>query len=344
MAKKKRNIFLFIFLILILIAGGGYYYINSILSSGFDIDKTVYIYIDESKNYNELLTQIDTTAHVQNREGFKQLASYMKYPESIKTGRYAITPDMNIRQAIRMLQLGQQSPVRLTFNNMRLKEDLAKRISEQLMLDESELLAVLNSPQKASEYGFTEETFGAMFIPNTYEIYWDTSSENFLKRMQSEYNRFWTEERKNKASAQGLTPVEVSNLAAIVEEECYFADEYPTVAGLYLNRLKRGQLLQADPTVKYAVGDFSLQRVLNRHLEVDSPYNTYKYQGLPPGPIRIPSIKGIDAVLNPADHSYLYMCAKEDFSGRHNFAVTHAEHERNAARYRKALNERRIFR
>ncbi|HCO67137.1 MAG TPA: endolytic transglycosylase MltG [Dysgonomonas sp.] len=344
MVKKKRNIFLFIFLILILIAGGGYYYINSILSSGFDIDKTVYIYIDESKNYDAVLTQIDTSAHVQNREGFKQLASYMKYPESIKTGRYAITPDMNIRQAIRMLQLGQQSPVRLTFNNIRLKKDLAKRISEQLMLDESELIAVLNSPQKALEYGFTEETFGAMFIPNTYETYWDTSAENFLKRMKSEYNRFWTEERKKKASAQGLTPVEVSILASIVEEECYFADEYPTVAGLYLNRLKRGQLLQADPTVKYAVGDFSLQRVLNRHLEVDSPYNTYKYQGLPPGPIRIPSIKGIDAVLNPADHSYLYMCAKEDFSGRHNFAVTHAEHERNAARYRKALNERRIFR
>lgn len=343
MAKKKRNIFLFIFLIFILIAGGGYYYVNTIISSGFDINKTAYIYIDESRDYESILTQIDTAAHVQNKEGFRQLASYMKYPENIKTGRYAIAPGMNIRQVIRMLQLGQQSPVKLTFNNMRMKEDLAKRISEQLMLNESELLAVLNSPQKALEYGFSEETFGAMFIPNTYEVYWDTSMENLLKRMQTEYNRFWTEERKAKATNVGLTPKEVSTLASIVEEECYFADEYPTVAGLYLNRLRRGQLLQADPTVKYAVGDFSLQRVLNRHLEVDSPYNTYKYQGLPPGPIRIPSIKAIDAVLNPVKHDYLYMCAKEDFSGRHNFAVTHAEHERNANRYRNALNARRIF-
>lgn len=343
MAKKKRSVLFIIIFLLILLAAGGYYYINSIISSGFNIDKTAYIYIDEPKNYESVLTQIDTSAHVENMKAFEMLASYMKYPENIKAGRYAITPDMNIRQAIRVLRSGQQTPVRLTFNNMRLKEDLAKRISEQLMMKESDLLTVLNDPQKATEYGFTEETFGAMFIPNTYEIYWDTSVDSFLKRMQTEYNRFWTEDRKTKATNQGLTPVQVSILAAIVEEECYFSDEYPTVAGLYLNRLKRGQLLQADPTVKYAVGDFSLQRVLNRHLEVDSPYNTYKYRGLPPGPIRIPSIKGIDAVLNPAKHDYLYMCAKEDFSGRHNFAVTHAEHERNAARYRQALNERRIF-
>jgi len=343
MAKKKRSVFLFILLVLILIAGGGYYYINTIISSGFNINKTAYIYIDRSKNYESILIQMDTAAHVENPDGFKQLASYMKYPENIKTGRYAITPDMNIRQAIQMLRSGQQSPVRLTFNNMRLKKDLAERISEQLMVSESDLLLVLNDPKQAEKYGFYNETFAAMFIPNTYEVYWDISIDNFLKRMSSEYKIFWTDGRKAKATNVGLSLIEVSILASIVEEECYFADEYPIVAGLYLNRLKRGQLLQADPTVKYAVGDFTLQRVLNRHLEVDSPYNTYKYAGLPPGPIRIPSIKGIDAVLNPTKHGYLYMCAKEDFSGRHNFAVTHAEHERNAARYRRALNERRIF-
>lgn len=343
MAKKKRNILLALLFFFIIIVAGGYYYVHSIISSGFNIKTTAYIYINESKNYESVLTQIDTAAHVENMSNFTLLASYMKYPENIKAGRYAITPDMDIRQAIRVLRSGQQTPVKLTFNNMRLKEDLAKRMSEQLMMSEQDILAVLNNPQKALEYGFTEETFGAMFIPNTYEVYWDISPEGLLKRMHTEYNRFWTEERKKEAENQGLTPVEASILASIVEEECYFPDEYPTVAGLYLNRLKRGQLLQADPTVKYAVGDFTLQRVLNRHLEVDSPYNTYKNTGLPPGPIRIPSIRGIDAVLNPFKHNYLYMCAKEDFSGRHNFAATHAEHERNATRYRQALNERRIF-
>lgn len=183
-----------------------------------------------------------------------------------------------------------------------------------------------------------------MFIPNTYEVYWDISIDGLLKRMKKEYDKFWNDSRKDKAAVIGLTPVEVSILASIVEEECTYTDEYPTVAGLYLNRIKRKQLLQADPTVKFAVGDFGLRRILNVHLETDSPYNTYKYEGLPPGPIRIPSIKGIDSVLNYAKHDYLYMCAKEDFSGRHNFAKTLAEHNKNAANYRNALNHSGIYR
>lgn len=343
MRKKQRNIFLTIFLIIIILAGGFSFYVYSILSTKFNIDQTVYIYIDESKDYNSILSQIDTTAHVENSGNFKQLASYMKYPDNIKTGRYAITPDMDIRKAIRVLQSGQQLPIQLKFNNIRTKNDLAERISRQLMLSDDELKNTLNNSDIAQQYGFDSENFVAMFIPNTYEVYWDISAKDFLDRMKKEYERFWTEERIKKASDQGLTPIEASILASIVEEECYFSDEYPTVAGLYLNRLKRGQLLQADPTVKYAVGDFGLKRILNKHLEVDSPYNTYKNIGLPPGPIRIPSIKGLDAVLNPSKHNYLYMCAKEDFSGRHNFAVTHAEHERNANRYRNELNKRRIY-
>ncbi len=164
-----------------------------------------------------------------------------------------------------------------------------------------------------------------------------------MNRMKKEYTSFWNESRKDKAKEIGLSPIEVSILASIVEEEATYSDEYSIVAGLYLNRLKRGQRLEADPTIKFALNDFSLRRILYKHLEVESPYNTYRNEGLPPGPIRIPSIKGIDATLSPQDHKYLFMCAKEDLSGRHNFATTHAEHLRNAARYQRALNERKIY-
>jgi UPF0755 protein len=180
-----------------------------------------------------------------------------------------------------------------------------------------------------------------MFIPDTYEFYWDISVIEFLRRMNRQYTRFWAG-RMDKADKTGLTPIEVSILASIVEEECKYTDEYPIVAGLYLNRLRIKMPLGADPTVKFAVGDFSLRRVLNKHLAVDSPYNTYKHTGLPPGPIRIPSIKGIDSVLDYTKSDYLYMCAKEDLSGRHNFTKSAAEHQRNANRYRKALDARGI--
>ena len=343
MTKAKRNILLSILLLFIILAGGIYYYISSVLSTSFNIDKPVYIYIDQNKNYESILTQLDTTAHIQDIENFKQLAKYTKYPDNIKTGRYKITADTEIKTLIKDLQAGHQTPTKLKFNNIRLKADLAERLSNQLMLSQDDILRALNDSAICSKYNFDTNTIITMFIPNTYEVYWDTSIEKLFDRMNSEYINFWNEERKQKAKNLGLTPIQVSTLASIVEEECFFTDEYPVVAGLYLNRLNRGQLLQADPTVKFAVGDFSLQRILFKHLEVDSPYNTYIYQGLPPGPIRIPSIKGIDAVLNPSQHDYLYMCAKEDFSGRHRFARTHAEHERNANLYRNALNKRKIY-
>lgn len=343
MTKKKRNILFSILFLFILIGGGTSYYIISILSTGFNIKEPVYIYVGEPRNYDHVLSQIEGTAHVKSIANFNKLASFMDYPANVKTGKYLITPDMNIKDVIRILKSGQQMPVQLKFNNIRTKEDLAKRISEQLMFSEKDLLKELNDSLIAKSYGFTTETFIAMFIPNTYEVYWDIQPSKFLKKMNTEYKKFWTDDRLKKAENIGITPIEVSTLASIVEEECYFSDEYPVVAGLYLNRLKIGQLLQADPTVKFAVADFSLQRILNKHLEVESPYNTYKHAGLPPGPIRIPSIKGIDAVLNPAQHKYYYMCAKEDFTGRHNFASSHAEHERNASRYRNALNKRKIY-
>jgi UPF0755 protein len=236
-----------------------------------------------------------------------------------------------------------QEPVNLTFNNIRNMESLAGRLSSQLMTDSLSLLEALTNPDIVAGYGFNSQTFGAMFIPNTYQVYWDTSVKGLTDRMKKEYDAFWNSNRKKRAEEIGLTPLEVSTLASIVEEEATYADEYPIVAGLYLNRIKRGMRLEADPTVKFAVGDPTLRRILFKHLEVESPYNTYKNDGLPPGPIRIPSIQGIDAVLNPVSHNYLFMCAKDDLSGRHNFAVTHAEHARNARAYQRALNERRIY-
>ncbi len=342
MALPKRSVLITIICVVGIALVGAFFYVESIISTKFKIDKRVYLYIDESKDYNSILKQLDTTAHVENLSKFKQVADYYNYSENIKTGRYAIDPDMTIRDVVALLKGGHQTPVKLKFNNIRTKADLAERLSNQLMMPKETILAALSDSVRCAALGFNVETIDCMFIPNTYEVYWDISLDSFLKRMHTEYERFWTEDRKAKAKSQGLSPVEVSILAAIVEEECYFSDEYPMVAGLYLNRLRSGQMLQADPTVKYAVGDFSLKRILFAHLQVDSPYNTYKHEGLTPGPIRVPSIKGIDAVLNATKHDYLYMCAKEDFSGRHNFAVTHAEHVRNANKYRAALNTRGI--
>ncbi len=342
MAKSKRNLLFIILAAIILAAGGIFLYIRMILSAEFQIKQTVYIYVDKQKSFDAVLTQMDTTAHISDLNAFKRLSSYMKYPDNMKTGRYAIKPGMSMQEVISALKGGHQTPVKLKFNNIRTKEELAKRLASQLMITEEEFMATFNNEEACSKLGFTTQTIACMFVPNTYEVYWDVSSDSLLKRMKDEYSKFWTDERKAKASKQGLTPVEASILASIVEEECYFTDEYPVVARLYLNRLKIGQLLQADPTVKFAVGDFSLKRILFEHLQVESPYNTYKHPGLPPGPIRVASIKGIDAALNPAEHNYLYMCAKEDFSGRHNFAITHAEHIQNANRYRAALNQRNI--
>lgn len=330
-----------ILIIITCISAYAYYIINT----NSNLEKTAYIYIDENKDYNSILLQLDTTAHISHLNDFKILANILDYPENIKTGRYAISKNMNLLDIVRSLKNGQQTPVKFTFNNIRTKDDLAGRISQQLMITDAQILLALNDSVKCSTYGFSKENIGCMFIPDTYELYWDTKLDKFLSRMQYEYKVFWTEKRKQKALDLNLSPIEVSILASIVEEECYFSDEYPIVAGLYLNRLRKGMKLQADPTIKFAVNDFSIRRVLNRHLDQakSSPYSTYEHTGLPPGPIRIPSIKAIDAVLSPASHNYIFMCAKDDFSGRHNFAVTGAEHERNRQLYHTALNKRKIF-
>ncbi|MDR1645057.1 MAG: endolytic transglycosylase MltG [Tannerellaceae bacterium] len=309
---------------------------------GFTIKNTVYVYVDDSKDFNSLCRQLDDTAQIARPGRFRLLAGWLKYPANMKTGRYAVHPGMSHWSLLNDLRRGQQAATRISFNNVRFTHDLAERLAGQLMLDKEDLLQRLNDPDYCRSLGFTPATAGALFIPNTYEIYWNISPDNLLQRMKREYEAFWTDARKKKAANISLTPVETAILASIVEEETADAGEYPVVAGLYLNRLRQGIPLQADPTIKFAIGNFALQRILFEHLEVESPYNTYKYAGLPPGLLRIPSAKSIDAVLNHTKHHYIYMCAKEDFSGRHNFAVTLAEHNRNANRYRAELNRRNI--
>ena len=211
------------------------------------------------------------------------------------------------------------------------------------MLSPSDLMSLLEDSTFCASYGFTCEDIKCMFIPNTYEVYWNVEAKDLFNRMKKEHTRFWNSDRIKKAESIKLTPAEVVILASIVEEETAATSELPLVAGLYINRLHRKIPLQADPTIKFAVGDFTLKRILFSHLKIDSPYNTYKHLGLPPGPLRSPSIKGIDAVLNYTKHRYLYMCAKEDFSGKHNFATTLSAHNRNAQRYRAELNRRKIY-
>lgn len=326
---------------LLLIAIGGWTY-SLLWRSNFNPEKTIYIYVDNRKDFDDLCRQLTDSAECRQIGTFKQLAGFLKYPSRMKTGRYAVEKGMSNLSLLNHLRRGLQSATEITFNNIRLKEELACRLDNQLMLDKEELLTLWNDSSYCDSIGFNTRTLPLLFIPNTYEVYWNVTARKLMSRMLREYNAFWNEKRRTKAQELGLTPVEVAILASIVEEETAAVDEYAMVAGLYINRLKAGIPLQADPTVKFAMGNFSLQRILFEHLEVDSPYNTYKNVGLPPGPLRLPTMRGIDAVLNYTRHRYFYMCAKEDFSGRHNFAKSLAEHNRNANRYRMELNRRKI--
>ena len=313
-----------------------------ITSPAFKTDEVSELYIDDRKDYEIVLNQLKMQSQIKDIRLFGQLASFMKYPQNIKTGKYEINPELNYIELVRMLRNGNQTPIKFTFNNIRIKKDFAERAGSQFMFGQEILLSKLNDPEICQSLGFNTTTIMSMFIPNTYEIYWTISVTLFLERMEKEYERFWTSERLRKARELSLSPVEVSILASIVEEETAALSEYPIVAGLYINRLRKGWPLQADPTVKFAIGDFEIRRFLYAHLEIDSPYNTYKNSGLPPGPIRIPSIAGIDAVLNYTRHNYMFMVAKEDFSGQHNFSVTLSEHNRNASKYHEALNRNNI--
>ncbi|PZX60431.1 UPF0755 protein [Algoriphagus ratkowskyi] len=310
--------------------------------------------VDSDQNYMLKISSNDTYKSVSNKlyddfvvndlVSFGFVSRITGYQESVKPGLYTITPKMTNLQLVKLLRSGKQTPIRVTFNNVRTKEDLAEKITANMEISEDQFLTLVKDSVYIRKFDFDEETIMSMFIPNTYELWWNTSSEALFDRMYKEYNAFWTDERKQKAAALGLNQKQVSTLASIVQAESQQkADERPVIAGLYLNRLNIGMPLQADPTLVFASGDFELKRVLNVHKEIESPYNTYKYTGLPPGPINLPDIKSLDAVLDADNNSYLYMCAKEDFSGYHSFASSLAEHNANARRYQAALNKAKIF-
>ncbi len=300
------------------------------------------LYIPEDATLKQVTDSLAMNNALNSLKAFNWVSKKKNYAKSVKPGRYLLKKGINTNQIVNMLKGGLQTPLNLTFNNVRTKEDLAGKVSKYLQTDSLSILNLFADTIKIKEYGFTPKTFTAMFIPNTYEFYWTTSAKEFADRMKLEYDRFWNDDRKKKAEEIKLNPLEVTTLASIVQAETAKNEELKTIAGLYINRLNRGIFLQADPTVKFAVGDFSLKRILNVHLEIDSPYNTYKNVGLPPGPINFPETSAIDAVLNFDKNKYYYMCAKEDFSGYHNFAATLAEHNRNAAKYRAALNRNNI--
>ena len=273
--------------------------------------------------------------------GFSLLAKVLRYDKA-RPGLYRIAKGSNILSVFRMLRNGRQEPVNLTIPSVRTMDRLAGFLGDHLMMDSTDIVTAFSDSLFCDSLGYSVATLPALFIPNTYQVYWTTSLGDFVKRMQRENATFWNDQREAKAKALGMTHEEVFTLASIIDEETANNAEKPMIAGMYINRLHTGMPLQADPTIKFALQDFTLRRIWGKHLNVVSPYNTYKNIGLPPGPIRIPSIAGIDAVLDAKKHDYLYMCAKEDFSGTHNFARTYGEHLQNARKYTEALNNRGI--
>ncbi len=302
-----------------------------------------YLYIPTGSNFNDLKELLYKNNIILNLNTFEWLAEKKNYVNNVKPGRYFIKNQMSNNELINLLRSGEQTPLNLIFNNIRTEQELAQKISFQIEADSTDILRLLNDKEFLSKYHFTQQTIMSMFIPNTYEFYWNTSATQFFDRMYNEYLKFWNDKRIKKAEQIGLTPLEVSTLASIVEEETNKNSEKKRLAGVYINRLRKGMRLQADPTVIFAIGDFSIKRVLKKQLKFDSPYNTYKYKGLPPGVICIPSISSLNAALNYEKHSYLYFCASADFSGHHVFSKSLRQHNNNARKYQRALNRSRIM-
>lgn len=346
---KKRSRFsrFFLYFIIILIIAAvfaGYQLYKVILKPNTWVkdDQAISLYIPTGSDFDDLKTLLYEHGIVINRISFEWLAKKKNLKNNVHPGRYILKAGMSNDELINLLRSGDQTPIKVVFNNIRTKEEFAKKISQQIEPDSADIINLINDSLFIGIFGFGRETIASMFIPNTYELYWNISAKDFMDRMYTEYNKFWNDERRHKAELLGLDPEDVSILASIVDRETSKNDEKATIAGVYLNRMKYNWRLQADPTIIFAWGDFGMRRVLNVHKLIDSPYNTYKYYGLPPGPICIPSVAAIDAVLNHEEHNYMFFCAKADFSGYHAFASTHAEHSINANRYRRALDERNI--
>ena len=343
MKKIKRTIFGVLSVLVILSVFIFIKMYKSIIYPNTSTKENYSLYIYSTDDFETVKNQLYSDSIIINKKSFEWLAKKLDYPKYIKSGHYVIKNGMNNNQLLNMLRSGSQTPIKFTFNNIRTIEQLAGRIDEQLEIDSLSFLNAVKSNATLKEMGFNNYNYASLFIPNTYELYWNINAEDFVEKMINQYNRFWNEDRLNKAKALNIKPIEASILASIVDKETTKTSEMPRIAGVYINRLKKNWLLQADPTLVFAIGDFEIKRVLDIHKEIDSPYNTYKYIGLPPGPICIPSIAAIDAVLNAEQHKYFYFCAKDDMSGYHVFARNMKEHNINAEKYRKALNKKKIW-
>lgn len=314
----------------------------SVLTSVWPVGKaTDYLYIDDDDTADSVYHKLRPLTGLPRLWAVRVACALSRYDRHVRTGRYRVE-GKNAVALFRALRSGTQESVHLTIPSVRTKEQLAGVLSGKLMLDSTRLVHLMNDSAFCARMGYDTCTIICLFIPNTYDVYWNLSPERLMQRMQRESKAFWTSQRRALAAAQGLTPMQVMTLASIVDEETANRAEKPRVAGMYLNRLRHNMPLQADPTIKFAHRNFALRRIYHAHLSIASPYNTYRNTGLPPGPIRVASIDGIEAVLHAEKHDYLYMCAKEDLSGTHNFARTYSEHLANAARYAHALNERGI--
>lgn len=341
--KKAISLVLILFVIIGVIIGMVIY--DRVYKPNLTVEKNTFLYINTGSSLSDVLEMLYQKQIVDDTASFGWVARKKNYPNHIYPGRYLIKDGLSNNALVDLLRSGNQEPLQLTFNNVRTKKELAKKVAEYIEATEEEIYSILKDPAVWKKYGFNQYTFISMFIPNSYEFYWNTSAEGFVKRMAKEYKNFWTSDRITKASILNLSQSEVSTLASIVQaEQSMKLDERPRVAGLYINRLNIGMRLQSDPTLIFAIGDFTIKRVLNKDKLVDSKYNTYQYAGLPPGPINVPEISSIDAVLNYEKHRYLYMCAKADFSYYHNFATNLRQHNIYAAQYQKELSRRRINR
>ncbi len=346
MATKARKssggkrIAVFLVVIVLLLVAGGAFMIFGPNTGTFTQPK--YLFIRSGSTYSDVKTQLKEGGYITSLFTFDILAQRAGYPTRVKAGKYKITPGMSNYNLVRMLRSGRQTPVKLVIKKLRTKQDLVNIISNNLEADSGQLKQLFTDNNYWSQYNLDTNTAMCLIIPDTYEFYWNTTANKALEKLGNYYKQYWTPERKQKAIAKKLSPQQSIIIASIVEEETNKNDEKGNVASVYINRLRKNMRLQADPTVKFAFGDFTIRRITGVHLQTPSPYNTYIYSGLPPGPICTPSKKTMEAVLNAPETQYIYFCAREDFSGYHRFATNYADHMKNARLYQQALNARNI--
>jgi UPF0755 protein len=342
---KKKIIVIVLVVFTILLSSFGLYFYQMFNTPNVLVDREDQIfYIPTDSGFSYVQRELHENDIVQDLVSFSFMARLKDYDKQVKAGRYRIKSDMTNGELINQLLLGLQEPTKITFNNIRTPQQLAGKITENIEIDSAVFANALLQPEVANDYGFDTIDFYTMFLPDTYEVYWNISTTSLIDKMYREHQKFWNDERLARADSIGLSPKEVTILASIVQAETLYDEESPKVAGVYMNRLRKNIALQADPTLIFALNDYSIKRVLNEHKTIDSPYNTYKYRGLPPGPINLPSKANLEAVLNYENHNFYYFCAKEDFSGYHAFASSLREHINNARRYQRALNKARIYR